>query len=144
MHASKLSHFSCVWLFETPWTITHQAPLSTGFSRQKYKSGLPFPPPGGLPSPGIEPESPVAPALQADSLLLSIYISQFLICSSFSGHWGCSYILALWINDAVNMRVKTSLWDLISFPFNIYPEVGLLDYKIVLFFIFWGNPCCFP
>ena len=42
----------------------------------------------------------------------------------------------LWINDAVNMRVKTSLWDLISFPFNIYPEVGLLDYKIVLFFIF--------
>ena len=43
-----------------------QAPLSKGFSRQEYWSGLPFPPPGDLPNPGIEPRSP---ALQADSLL---------------------------------------------------------------------------
>ena len=42
-----------------------------GFSRQEYWSGLPFPSPGDLPDPGIEPESPVAPALQADSLLPS-------------------------------------------------------------------------
>ena len=46
-----------------PWTITHQAPLSTGFSRQEYWSGLPFPPPGDLPDPGIKPESPASPAL---------------------------------------------------------------------------------
>ena len=49
----------------TPWTVAHQAPLSMGFSRQEYWSGLPFPSPGDLPDPGIEPWSP---ALQADSL----------------------------------------------------------------------------
>ena len=49
----------------TPWTVAHQAPLSMGFSRQEYWSGLPFPSPGDLPDPGTEPGSP---ALQADSL----------------------------------------------------------------------------
>ena len=52
-------------LFATPWTATRQAPLSMGFSRPEYWSGLPCPPPGDLPNPGIEPRSP---ALQADSL----------------------------------------------------------------------------
>ena len=56
---------SRVQLFATPWTIAHQAPLSMGFSRQEYWSGLPFPSPGDLPDPGIEPRSP---ALQADTL----------------------------------------------------------------------------
>ena len=46
----------------------HQAPLSMGFFRPEYWTGLPFSPPGDLPEPGIEPESPVSPALQADSL----------------------------------------------------------------------------
>ena len=55
-----------VWLFSTPWTVAHQAPLSLEFSGQEYWSGLPFPFPGDLPGPGIEPASPV---LQADSLL---------------------------------------------------------------------------
>ena len=50
---------------ETPWTVARQAPLSMGFSRQEYWSGLPFPSPGDLPDPGIEPWSP---ALQADNL----------------------------------------------------------------------------
>ena len=61
---------SRVQLFETAWTIACQSPLSLGFSRQEYWSGLPFPPPGGLPIPGIElePMSPVSPALQADPL----------------------------------------------------------------------------
>ena len=57
--------FSPVRLFVTPWTIAHQAPLFMGFPRQ-YWSGLPFPSPGDLPNPGIEPRSPT---LQADSLL---------------------------------------------------------------------------
>ena len=43
----------------TPWTVAHQAPLSTGFSRQEYWNGLPFPSPGNLPDPGIKPVSPV-------------------------------------------------------------------------------------
>ena len=55
----------------TLWTVAHQAPLSMGFSRQEYWSGLPCPPPGDLPDPGIKPISPAAPALQADSLPLS-------------------------------------------------------------------------
>ena len=52
-----LSHFSCVQLFATPWTVAHQAPLSMGFFRQEYWSGLACPPPGDLPDPGIEPTS---------------------------------------------------------------------------------------
>jgi len=54
-------HIMCAqsfWLFVIPWTVTHQAPLSMGFSRQEYWSGLPWPPPGDLPSPGIKPASP--------------------------------------------------------------------------------------
>ena len=51
--------------------IAHQAPMSTGFSRQEYWSVLPGPLPGDLPNPGTEPASPVAPALQVDSLPLS-------------------------------------------------------------------------
>ena len=47
---------SCVLLFVTPWTVAHQSPLSMGFSRQDYWSGLPFASPGDLPDPGIKPK----------------------------------------------------------------------------------------
>ena len=57
MCACMLSCFSCVQLFATPWTVAHQAPLSMGFSRQEHWSGLPCPPPGNLPDPGIKPIS---------------------------------------------------------------------------------------
>ena len=60
-----LSH---VWLFATPWTVTHLAPLSTGFPRQEYWSGLPFPSLGIFSTQGLNPG---APALQEDSLPLS-------------------------------------------------------------------------
>ena len=62
----KVKSLSRVQLFETPWTVTYQALLSMGFSRQEYWSGLPFPSPGDLPDPAIELGSP---ALQADALL---------------------------------------------------------------------------
>ena len=61
----KVKSLSHVQLFATPWTVAYQLPLSMGFSRQEYWSGLPFPFPGDLPNPGIEPESS---ALQADTL----------------------------------------------------------------------------
>ena len=61
----KLKSLSRVRLFATPWTIAHKAPPSMGFSRQDYWGGLPFPFPGDLPNPGIEPGSP---ALQAVAL----------------------------------------------------------------------------
>ena len=54
---------SYVQLFATPWTVACQAPLSMGFYRQEYWSGLLFPSPGDLPDPGIKPEFPVSPAL---------------------------------------------------------------------------------
>ena len=62
---NKVKSFSCVRLFEIPWTVAYQAPPSMGFSRQECWSGLPFPSPGDLPDPGIEPGSP---ALWADAL----------------------------------------------------------------------------
>ena len=60
----KVKSLSRVRLFATPWTVAQQAPPSMGFSRQEYWSGLPFPSPGDLPDPGIEPRSPV---LQSDA-----------------------------------------------------------------------------
>ena len=69
--AAAAARFCRVRLFVTPWTVACQAPLSIGFSRQQYCNGLPCPPPGNFPNPGIETMSLVAPALQADSLLLS-------------------------------------------------------------------------
>ena len=56
-HRCMLSHFSCVQLFATLWTVAHRAPLSLGFSRQEYWSGLPGPLPGDLPDPGIKSAS---------------------------------------------------------------------------------------
>ena len=58
-----LSCFSCIRLFAMLWTVAGQAPLSVGFSRLEDWSGLPLPPPGNLPSPGIKAVSPMAPAL---------------------------------------------------------------------------------
>ena len=64
IHWSVKVWVSRVWLFVTPWTVAHQAPLSVGFSRQEYWSGQPFPSLGHLPNPGIKPGSPT---LQVDS-----------------------------------------------------------------------------
>ena len=57
-----MKSLSSVRLFATPWTVAYQAPPSMGLSRQDYWSGLPFPSPGDLPDPGIEPGSPTLEA----------------------------------------------------------------------------------
>ena len=62
-----LSHFSHVCFFGTPCTVIYKALLSIGFSCKEYWNGFPCFPPGNLPDPGIEPTSPVSPAVQADS-----------------------------------------------------------------------------
>ena len=67
--------------FATPQTVAHQAPLSMGFSRQEYWSGLPIPSPGDLPDPGIEPGSPT---LQADSLPSELSFIEFLLYAKLS------------------------------------------------------------
>ena len=61
-----LSCFSHAQLFATLWTVAHQAPLCTGFSRQEYWSGLPCPPPGDLPDPGIKFASFTSPPLACE------------------------------------------------------------------------------
>ena len=65
LKSQKVKSLSRVRVFATSWTVAHQASLSMGFSRQEYWSGLPFPSPGDLLDPGIEPGSA---ALQADAL----------------------------------------------------------------------------
>ena len=88
--ACMLNCFSRVWLCVTLWTVTHQAPLSMGFSRQEYWSGLPCTPLRNLPDVGIKPASPVTPALQAGSLPLSrLGNPPKLASSKLSGH-SCS------------------------------------------------------
>ena len=71
VYLTQFSHFSCVWLFVTLWTVACQAPLSVGFSQQEYWSGLPCSPPGDLPDSSMKCTSPVASTLQVDSLPLS-------------------------------------------------------------------------
>ena len=61
----KVKSLGCVQLLAIPWTVDYQAPPPMGFSRQEYWSGLPFPSPGDLPNPGIEPR---CPTLEADAL----------------------------------------------------------------------------
>ena len=70
MHVCVLSHFSHIQVFATPWTVAHQTSLSMGFSSQEYWSGLPCPPLGDLPNPGIEPTSLTSLALEGGFILI--------------------------------------------------------------------------
>ena len=83
---------------KTPWTVTCQAPPSVGFSKQEYWSGLPFPAPGDLLDPGIEPGSPALQMILTDwasreALLLGVYPNKTIIQSSTGTP--CSFIAAL-------------------------------------------------
>ena len=82
---------------ETLWTVARQAPLSMGFPRQEYWSGLPFPPPGDLPDPGIETVAlATTPALEVDSLPLSQGEAFILVCVPISAI--CSFVcFVFWI-----------------------------------------------
>ena len=88
----KVKSLNHVWLFETPWTVAYQTSLSMGVSRQEYWSGLPFPSPGDLPDPGIEPKSPSARrriqlrfyGLKRNLLLNHILFLEFIFTVYFS------------------------------------------------------------
>ena len=114
-----LSH---VQLFATLWTAAPQAPLSMGFPRQEYWSGLPFTPPGDLPDPGIKPTSPVSPALQVDSLPLS--------------HQG-----SLW-NKANAKYYSSNLNVFLTLIFSIFPSLLLSFPSLNFSFIFCRKRNC--
>ena len=112
-----LSRFSCVQLCVTLWTVVPQAPLSTGFFRQEYWSGLPYLSPEDLPNPGIEPVSLMSPALaggflttSATSEILTEFLQNQLLASrnslSFSRH-RCQILMAwIWVYSKKYFRAS--------------------------------------
>ena len=109
-HDHDLS-FSRIWLFVTPWTVAHQAPLSMGFSRQEYWSGLPFPSPGDLPDPGIKPRSPT---LQADAVTSE---PRWLRCPMLQPNW-CGIVSSL-------LTPYCSCWHFWAFHFQLNKPLAL-------------------
>ena len=130
---SRLSH---VWPL---CTVAHQAPLSLGFSRQEYWSGLPSPPPGDLSHPGIKPQSPASSAPQADSLPLSLKEKTMML----SGSWTILGFVCLLYKQG-NTRQKK--WCCSKSPlmvFTIFPLPSSLliqtsgnTYFLISFFFF--------
>ena len=93
---------SCIQLFVTSWTIARQAPLSMGFPRQEYWSGLPVPAPGDLPNPGIQPASLESPAL-AEGLFTTLY----LFTTSHLGSGSLLLRIAPGTRDQVSLMEET-------------------------------------
>ena len=125
VHACVLSSFSHVQLFESPWTVAHQASLSMGCSRQEYWSGLPCPPPGELPNPRIKPSSLTLPALAGGFFTTSAtweaspfcVISQISLCFPFTG----MHVIALSAhldNPTPSPHLKGLAW-ITSLPFKV-------------------------
>ena len=116
----------------TPWPVAHQAPLSMGFSRQEYCSGLPCPPPWDLPDPGIEPGSPALLAdslptepqrklrvalsqhISADGLLLWLSQSKTICLMHLKHHWNRFLYYLIF-----SLKITTNL---ITAPFSEWPS----------------------
>ena len=101
----------------TLWTVAHQAPLSLGFSRKEYRSGLPCPPPGDLPDPGIESKFPMSPELQVDFFFKSSEPSGKYICI-YSFRKIILYANLLFQGTLVLIAQRASLYFHISAPFR--------------------------
>ena len=110
---------NCLWLFATPWTVAHQAPLSMGFSRQKYWSGLPCPPPGDLPDLGIEHRVLMSPVLAGGSFTISITWeahSEYLQFPQNCCLLSCSSTLT----SVSSRHVDTKLQSMLPYPLLSY------------------------
>ena len=108
-----------VWLFVTPWTVaTNQAPLSMGFSRQEYWNRFPFPTPGNLSDPEIEPKSPVSPALQADSsprrYLLLVHLEWTIMLEIMGSTLCLSFYFVGWGKPQWHHASRQWHWDWIA------------------------------
>ena len=130
------SHFSHVWLFVTEWTVAHQAPLSTGFSRQDYWSGQPCPPPGDLPNPGIEPTSLMSPALVGRSFTTSatwealkcIYVVPDTILNTW--HVLDSFILTTPLDHYTTFAEKALVYSILLSPYFTILLNGWNNYMV--------------
>ena len=123
---------SCLTL-AIPWTIACQAPLSVGFSRQEYWSGLPFPSPGDLPDPGFEPGSP---ALQADSLptelqrkIVDQYLNSRSVLNDFFEHLPAKKKHKT-VPSNFRSRLVIFLWDIFMKIFSAC-VLGLMGPRLV-------------
>ena len=131
---SVLSRFSCVWLFVTLWTVAGQAPLSLGFSRQQYWSGLSFPPPGDLPDQGIKPASLVSPALAGRFFTSSAKAITSVGC--LAEKWSTGYLTLLVGHLACEITNESSHQDMTSLMAGM---VSNLVHGNCYCFSDWGN-----
>ena len=126
---------SCLTLV-IPWTAAHQAPLSMEFSRQEYCNGLPFPFPGDLPDPGIEPRSP---ALQAVSLLTELPGKPKLLVCLYLSWWKKKMWVIMtflqfhslsFLNQAYSFRALGEYLHVKSFPQALWQDGWLSEWMI--------------
>ena len=137
-HARMLNYFSHVWFFVTLWTVAHQAPLSMGFFRQEYWSGLPCPPPGDLHDPGIEPKSLSSLALEGGLFISSTTCCCCSIAKScptlcrMPGFSVLHYVLEFakthvcWVSDAIQPSLP--LFSPSPPAFNLSQHQGLFQW----------------
>ena len=137
------SHFSCVWLFASLWSIAWQALLFVGFFRQEYWSGFPCHPPGDPSDPGIEPTSPVAPALKADFFF---FITEPPWKLWHEAHWcasACAFVLSYPLHTVTNTDPLSSLLTIIITSNSINRQKMLRHYQvseIILTFLYISIP----
>ena len=129
---------SCVRLFETPWTIAHQTPLTMEFSQQEYWSGLPFPPLGDLSDPGIKLMSPIYPALQVDSLPLSYWGNPFSYACIFIIFKSHPMLHILVVNCSYHLAIFCGYVS-ITICKNLHPMFYLFleEFNLYIYFYFW-------
>jgi len=119
---TRLRHpWSCPTLCDL-WTVAHQAPLSRGFSRQEYWSGLPFPSPGDLPDPGIKPRSPTLPHCRQTLNLCATREAAYVVQGTVLN---ASHILSLNSQNTLCTVVSDSLR-----PHGLYSPPGSSVHKI--------------
>ena len=135
MHVCVLSHLSCIWLFVTPLTAAHQIPLSMGFLRQEYWSGLPFPTPGDLLWP-------------RDRIWISYIAGRFLewmcpclpTCSQTEIRSGCFQFLEINNEAAINIDIQTFVQAFFSYLWFVFSISELFFQRIhfkKFLIIFW-------
>ena len=139
-----LSCFSRVWLFVTPWTVACQVPLSMGFSRQEYCSGLPCPSPGGFRNPGIKPRSLAFAGgfftiwASKGSPNIYIYTMEYYSTKKRNKNGSFAAVVAMWMNlDSANKAdFHWALWRECSVP---------REWQAVAEHLWWGrgDPLCF-